>query len=266
MLAAFITLTSLIALLPALVMIDGILANGVVSAIVAIAMVTVVLALDTGGLNRFSRLLGPTAFVVLFIPCLWMLLQVLPISIRSLANPVWVSTATAFDQPFVGAISLDISATLLSLARYCAILAAALVAATVTLDKQRAESVLSLLTGIAALIAAELIGYDLGCLRFPGYDHLGERADAMNIAVIGLVLSCAATIRTYEHADSTRHRKSRMMAIVAASASTAALFICLSAILISADPVLFFAALFGTGILIAVLAIRRWRFGWDRRG
>ena len=261
MIAAFIMLTSLIALLPALVMVDGILANGVVSAIVAIAMVTVVLALDTSELNRFSRLLGPTAFVVLFIPCLWMLLQVLPISIRALANPVWVSTATALDQPFVGAISLDISATLLSLARYCAILAAAFVTATVTLDKQRAESVLTLLTGIAALIAAELIGYNLGYLRLPGYEHLGERADATIIAIIGFVLSCATTIRAYEHLDRTKHRKSRMMAIVAASASMAALFICLSAILISGDPVLFLAALFGAGILIAVLAIRRWRLG-----
>ena len=181
MVAAFIMLTSLIALLPALVMVDGILANGVVSAIVAIAMVTVVLTLDTSGLNRFSRLLGSAASVALFIPCLWMLLQVLPISIRSLANPVWVSASTALDKPFVGTISLDISATLLSLARYCAILAAAFVTATVTLDKQRAESVLSLLTGTAALIAAELIGYDLGYLRLPGYEHLGERADASGI-------------------------------------------------------------------------------------
>jgi len=41
----------------------------------------------------------------------------------------------------------------------------------------------------------------------------------------------------------------------------AALLICLSAILISGDPVLFFAALFGAGIPIAVLAIRRWRLG-----
>jgi hypothetical protein len=261
MIAAFIMLTSLIALLPALVMVDGILANGVVSAIVGIAMVTVVLTLDTSGLNRFSRLLGPTAFTVVFIPCLWMLLQVLPISIRALANPVWVSTATALDQPFVGAISLDISATLLSLARYCAILAAAFVTATVTLDKQRAESVLTLLTGIAALIAAELIGYNLGYLRLPGYEHLGERADATIIAIIGFILSCATTIRAYEHLDRTRHRKSRMMAIVAASASMAALFICLSAILISGDPVLFLAALFGAGIPIAVLAIRRWRLG-----
>src|SRR6202171_5655639 len=259
MIAAFIILTSLIALLPALMMIDSILASGVVSAIVASAMVAVVLAPNTSELNRFSRLLGPTAFIALFIPCLWMLSQVLPISIRSLANPVWVSASTALDKPFVGAISLDISATLLSLARYCAILAAAFVTATITLNRQRAENVLSLLTGTAALIAAELIGYDLGYLRLPGYEHLGERADTMNIAVIGFILSCATSIRTYEPLVSTQHRKSPMMAMVAASASIAALFICLSAILISADSILFLAALFGTGVLIAVLAIRRWR-------
>jgi hypothetical protein len=51
------------------------------------------------------------------------------------------------------------------------------------------------------------------------------------------------------------------MAIVAASASMAALFICLSAILISGDPVLFLAALFGARILIAALVIRRRRLG-----
>jgi hypothetical protein len=261
MIVAFIILTSLIALLPALMMVDGILANGVVSATVAIAMVTVVLTLHSSDLNRFSRLLRPTAFIVLFIPCLWMLLQVLPIPSRSLANPIWVSASTALDKPFVGAISLDISATLLSLTRYCAILAAAFVTATVALNKQRAGSVLSLLTGIAALIAAELIGYDLGYLRLPGYEHLGERADAMNIAVIGFILSCAMAIRAYERLDSTRQRKSRMTAIVPVSASVAPLFVCLSAILISADLVLFLAALFGAGILIAVLAIRRWRLG-----
>jgi hypothetical protein len=269
MVAAFIILTSLLALLPMLMMVDGILANGVVSAIVAIAMVTMVLTLHTSDLNRFSRLLGPTAFIVLFIPCLWMLLQVLPIPIRSLANPVWMSASTALDKPFVGAISLDIGETLLSLARYCASLAAAFVTAAVTLNKQRAESVLSLLTAIAALIAAELIAFDLGYLRLPGFEHLGERADAINIAVIGFILSSATTIRAYELLDmqNMRHRNSRMMAKVAVSASVAALFICLSAILISANAVLFFSALFGTGILIGVLAIRRFRLGlWGQAG
>jgi hypothetical protein len=93
----------------------------------------------------------------------------------------------------------------------------------------------------------------------PGYEHLGWRADAMNIAVIGFILSCATTIRAYEHLDRKRQRKARMMARAAASITP--LFICLSAILISADPVLFLATLFGTGIVIALLAIRRWRLG-----
>jgi hypothetical protein len=261
MIVAFIMLTSLIALLPALIMVDGIFAIGVVSALVAIAMLTVVLTLHTSDLSRFSRLLGPVAIIALFVPCLWMLLQVLPIPIRALANPVWVSASTALGKPFVGAISLDISATLLSLARYCVTLAAAFIAATVTLNKHRAESILSLLTVIAALIAAELIGFDLGYLRLHGYEHLSERADATNIAVMGVILSCATAIRAYERLDSTRHRKSRTMAIVAASASMAALLICLSAILIAADAVVFLAALYGTGILVGVLAIRKWQLG-----
>jgi hypothetical protein len=265
MIAAFIILSSLLALLPTLMMVDGILANGLVLAIDAIGIMTVAFTLHTSDLNRFSRLLGPTAFIVLFIPCLWMLLQVLPIPVRSLANPIWISASTALDKPFVGAMSLDIGSTLLSLAHYCAGLAAAFVTAAVTLNKQRAESVLFLLTAIATLIAAELIGFDLDYLRFPGF----ERADALNIAVIGFILSCATTIKAYEYLDtpSTRHRNSRMKAKVAASASIAALFICLSAILISADAVMFLAALFGAGILISVFAIRRWRLGlWGQTG
>jgi hypothetical protein len=262
MIAAFIILTSLIALLPGLMLMDGILASGMVSAIVAFAMLMVVLTLHTRDLNRFSRLLRPAGFIVLFIPCVWMMLQVLPTPNRSVANPVWVSTSAALGKPFVGAISLDIGATALSLARYCALLAAAFVTATVTLDKQRAETVLSALTVIAALIAAELIGLDMGHLRLPGFDHPGERANAINIAVIGFILSCAMVISAYEHFDAPkRHQKTRRMAIVAASVSVVALCICLSAILIGGDPVLFLAALSGTGILTAVFVIRRWRLG-----
>src|SRR5436190_12563847 len=125
MTAAFTVLILLIAVLPTLMVVDGSLADGLVSAIVAIAMLTAALTLRTSDLTRFSRLLRPTAFIVLFVPCLWMLLQVLPISTRSLSNPVWVSASMALGTPFVGAVSLDIGATLLALARYCVILAAA---------------------------------------------------------------------------------------------------------------------------------------------
>jgi hypothetical protein len=269
MIVAFVILTSLVALIPALRMLGGNLATGVVSAVVATAMVTVALTLHSSDLNRFSRLLKPAAGIVLFIPCLWMLLQVLPAPASSLAHPVWVSASTALDTAFSGAVSLDIGATLLSLARYCAILATAFVAATISLDRQRAKSLLSLLAAIATLIAAELIAFDLGYIGFLGFNHSGERADAMNIAVIGFILCFAAAIRAYEQLEvkSMRQRKSRTTAIVAVSASMVALCICLAAILISAGLVLLLSALFGAGILIGVMAIRRWQLGlWGHMG
>ena len=219
MTAAFTVLILLIAVLPTLMVVDGSLADGLVSAIVAIAMVTAGLTLPTSELNRFSRLLRPTGFIVLFVPCLWMLLQVLPISTQSLANSVWVSASTALGKPFIGAVSLDIGATLLAVVRYCTVLAAAFVSASISLNKSGAENLLSLLTGIAVLIAIELIGFDLGYLRLLGYERLAEPASGMNIVVMGVVLSCAMAIRSYEHLDSTRRNKPRTIAMVAGSAS-----------------------------------------------
>jgi hypothetical protein len=269
MIAAFIILSSLLTLLPTLMMVDSIFANGVVLAFDAIGMVAVALTLQAGDLERFSRLLRPTAIVALLIPCLWMLLQVVSMPARTLANPIWVSASTALDKPFLGAMSMDIGATLLSLARYCAGLATAFIAAAVTLGKQRAESVLYLLTAVAALITAELIGFDLGYLRLPGF----ERAEAIDIAVIGFILSCATTIRAYELLGTPNSRQKAMQKTapmttkVAASASVAIFFIFLSAILMNANTILLFAALFGAGVLISVLAIRRWRLGlWGQAG
>jgi hypothetical protein len=265
MIAAFIILSVLLTLLPTLMLVDGIFASGVVLAIDALGILTVALTLNGSDVNRFSRLLGTGAIIGLFVPCLWMLLQVLPIPARSLANPIWLSASTALDKSFMGAISLDIGATLLSLARYCAGLAAAFVAAAVTLGKQRAESVLYLLTAVAALIAAELIGFDLGYLRLPGF----ARAEAMDVAVIGFILSCATAIRAYEllGTSNPRQKNSPIVGKVSASASMTALCICLSAILMSANAVLIFAALFGAGVLIGVLAIRKLRLGlWGQAG
>jgi hypothetical protein len=261
MTAAFILLSSLLTIVPTLMMVDGILAEGVTSAIVAIALMSVAFSLHAVDLNRFSRLFRPSVFIILLIPCFWMLLQVLPISIQALTNPVWLSSSSALDKPFVGAISLDIGSTLLSLTRYCTGLAAGFVTAALTLNKPRAESILFLLTAVAGLIAIESVGFNLDYLHLPGFDQ----TDAKNIAVIGFVLSCATAILVYEHLGTpgTRPRDSK----VAVFTSMAVLLICLSAILISADAILIFAAVFGAGILISVLVIRKWRLGpWGMAG
>jgi hypothetical protein len=265
MFATFLLLSALLALLPTLMMAGGTLALGLALAIVAIATLTTAVTLQGDELTRFSRLLRPVAVVALFIPAVWMLLQVLPMPASVLANPIWASASAALDRPLAGTVSLDTGATLLALARYCAGVAAAFVAAAVTLSRPRAETIFSLLTAIAALIAAELIGFELGYLRLPGF----ERADATDIAVIGFVLSCAMMIRAYEQLDTSasRRRNSPVTAKVEASASLVALIICLSAILISRESVLLFAALFGSGVLISAWVIRRWRLGlWGQIG
>src|SRR4051794_36074968 len=119
-------LISLIALQPALMLIEGNIAAGAVLAVLAVATLAVVIDLRTADLHRFSRLLRPAAFIVLLIPGVCMLLQILPVA-RSVANPVWVSASAALEKPFLGSASLDIGATLLSFARYCAVLACAFV-------------------------------------------------------------------------------------------------------------------------------------------
>jgi hypothetical protein len=265
MIATFIILISLLAVLPALMMVNGILANGLASAIVATALLTMAVALNSDDLDRFFRILRPTAFIILFIPCIWMLFQIVPFPGRYLANPVWVSASTALGKPLVDAISLDIGGTLLSLAHYCTSLAAAFVTAAVSLNKQRAGSVLSLLAAIATLITVEKMAFDLGYLRWLGF----ASPDAMVVAVMGFILCCGTMIRAYERLSSRnpRHRDSRKVAKVEAVASIAALLICLSAILIDADTVLLLAAMLGVGVLLAVWAIRKWRLGlWGHTG
>ena len=69
----------------------------------------------------------------------------------ALVNPIWASAAAALNQRLAGTITVDVGATLLSLAQYCAVVAAALVTAAITLDRHRAAQVLYILMVIMAL-------------------------------------------------------------------------------------------------------------------
>ncbi len=269
MIAAFVILITLIALLPALTIVDSVLAVGMSSAIVALALVSVGLFLQTNELQRFTKLLTPAALASLFLPCALMFFQILPMPVRQLANPVWSSASLALGTPIVGTVSLDTGAALLSLAHYCAALAAALVAAAVALNRQRAENILLFLSMIAAVIAAGLIGVELGYLSSPGFAQIAERADGVDIAVIGVVLSCATGVQAYEHLDNRNARRQRPQTnpIAVAAISAATLLICLIAVFIAADIILLVAMLFGIGTLAGLLSIRKWRFGpWGQAG
>src|SRR5574337_502171 len=120
----FFALASLIALIPAFGMVGRFQAIGGASAILALALVAAALVMPAGSLGRFTRLMQPVLIALIAAPALWMVVQILPMPLHALANPIWSSASSALNRPLAGAITIDIGATLLSLAQYCAVVAA----------------------------------------------------------------------------------------------------------------------------------------------
>jgi hypothetical protein len=255
--------------LPAIMMVDDVRTIGLISILEAATLATAAFALHAGTLQRLRRIFTPAAFLLLFIPCFWMLLQIMPTSSSWFMNAVWISAAQALGQPLRGAISMDVGATLLTLASYIAVIAAAFIVAITALDRERAESILFALTTIAALIAAGVIASDLGYPPISATELIAKRADAISIAAFGVILSCAVALHSYAHIHSrkVRQRKPVTAPTLSLSIALGALFICLIAIVVCADLVVLIITLFGASILIGAFAIRKWRLDlWGRAG
>src|SRR5579862_5923367 len=87
---------------PAVLLTDGLVVQGIVSGIVAVALAIAARELRPGETEFFisiSRLLAAVALI----PAIWMLVQVLPL--RSLVHPIWKSAEKALGHPVAGAIS-----------------------------------------------------------------------------------------------------------------------------------------------------------------
>jgi hypothetical protein len=269
MIVPSVMLASLVALIPALGMLDGVGMIGAVSAMLAAALMVLSIALPAASLVRFTRMLRPVVVVVLAAPALWMILQIIPMPAGALVNPIWASASAALHQRFAGTITVDVGATLLSLAQYCAVIAAALVTAAVTLDRQRARHVLYILMVITALVAARQIAQELALLDHLSLGESGDgRSQALVIAVAGIVLSCGTAIHAVDQLQQTgRSRPSTRSSIFTLSGAMLSLFICAAAILVRVSPAVFIAALLGAGTLLAVYAIRQWLLGpWGAAG
>jgi hypothetical protein len=253
----------LAALLPAIGMRDDVWTVGLVSGILSAALMILAVALPVTSLVRITRLLRPVLLVALAAPAIWMLLQVIPLP-HALINPIWASTSAALNERLQGVISVDIGDTLLSLARYCAVIAIAVVTAAVALDRERAAHILYVLVAIAMLVAMRQI-----VTIFAGVspDDPG-RAGSLVAAVIGILLACAMTMHAIDQLQrSGRQQRSRTLGVARVSVAILSLFICAAATLVGGTPAFVVAALFGAGTLLAIFAIRRWLFGpWGVAG
>jgi len=267
MIVPFVTLASLVVLFPAFETLDGVWAIGTASASLAAALMIIAIALPAMNLIRFTRLLRPILVVVLAAPVLWMLVQVIPLPAHALANPIWASASGALNQRLSGVISIDIGATLLSLAHYCAVLAAAVVATALALDRQRAAQILQILVVAATLVAARQVALEVVSVDSLSLAREG-RPQASVIAVIGILLACAMALQALNQLGrSGRPQRSRTKAVVVLSLAILSFFVCAAAILIPGNPATLAAALFGASMLLAVFTIRRWLLGpWGTAG
>src|SRR5262249_13524890 len=145
---------------PPLLVFDGLTVQGIASAVLACGIAAVAIAMRPGEVSFMLQSMR-MPLLLAAIPIAWMLLQILPLKMIGLANPVWYTAEQALGHRLGGSISIDPGATALVCAQWLLALAVMLLAAAVGVDRQRAEWVLFALVAGTALAAALLILQDL---------------------------------------------------------------------------------------------------------
>ena len=100
----------LIVVTPITLLFDGPIVHGLIIAAAAVSVAIVALRIRPGEIGFLSTVIRRT-IIVAAIFTLWMLIQVLPLKIVGLANPIWESAATALGRPSAGSIRIDPGAT-----------------------------------------------------------------------------------------------------------------------------------------------------------
>ena len=199
------------------------------------------------------------------LPAVWMLLQIVPLPLGTIENPIWRSAAAALGEPLSGHISIDLGFTLRELFGYLSLLSLTFLTAILTRNRDRAETVLFALCTITTFSALELI-----LLRdvagFNSDNAPSNFADPLvALAAFGMILNVAFIIRTKERHETRAQREARplrtYLGVMLLGAIGAA--VCLIAMTGYAtyDVVLataFGLAVLGLVVLIRRLSLRRW--------
>ena len=150
---------------------DGLLLQGCVAGIAAIALTLTARHLRPGE-TEFLISVVRLPLLAAAIPALWIALQSLPLGF--LSHPIWKSTAVALHQPIEGSISIDPAASLLTLGFFLSLIAIAFVTAAVAVDRQRAQTLLFALMfasiTISLIVIVQYI-FSLATWRFFRYER-----------------------------------------------------------------------------------------------
>jgi hypothetical protein len=253
-----------IAMTPVVLFLDGPVTLGFACAVLAIALIVFAQMQRPGELAHLSTLVWPIAFIMI-LPALLMALQTVPLPFLShFANPIWESASTALGRSLMPSLSIDPGATLFSLCRYLAWLGVGLLAAAISIDRQRAEWVLFAVTAATVLIANLLILSDAaGSSLFSEVQNAARRGGALDAAALGVVLSVACADRAYERFETRRSTVPRSGPRLARNflLCLMAFIICTGAVAQAHSVNAMFAAAIGLVILLSVIMIRRFGLG-----
>jgi hypothetical protein len=243
-------LAALICGSPAILLHGGLISSGIVAGILAVALTLTSISLRPGEAH-FLASAARSAFLFIAIPALWILFQVCPVGI--LAHPIWTSAGLALGHSTLGTISIDPGTTVIGLGQYVTLCVAAFVSAAVAIDRRRATWVLFALI-IASVIDALLV------LTHDWLLSLGEpfaRTQALECALVGIVVVTAAIVRIFDRYSTGRSRgESKSRVVRALAISAVALMICFAALFADGSSGMFIAAGCGVATLICVLIVR----------
>jgi hypothetical protein len=258
---SFAMLVVVIAAVPVLAITPGWLGPQLLSLAVAVMLLLLSGAPDTD-IARSLAVFKPLTTAAL-LPGAWMLLQLVPLPPGSIEHPVWRSAAAALAEPLSGHVSIDLGDTMRGLSGYLSLIALAFLTAVLSRNRDRAETLLSVLCAITTFIAVESILFrDLAAVR--SGNATADFADSVAaIAAFGAILNAALVVRTVErHETQARGRPQPLRAYAGMMLlGVAGVTLCLIALMTSTTYDMLIAVAFGLTVVAVVVLIRRLSLG-----
>jgi hypothetical protein len=256
---ALFVLIAVIVASPTILLFDGPATHTLVTGTTAAGIAIVSGAMRSGETIFFLSFARPAALLAA-LPALWMLIQIVPLGL--FPHPIWASAQATLGHPIFGSISIDAGSGVQALGRYLTVAGIGFWSAATAVDRQRAERILFALVAATALTSAiALAGRALafGDFEKPGFAF----AQAADCIVIGLVVTAAAIVRTWERYETRHANPGRSVRTLAGTfaACLAAFALCMASLLVLAPKSAFLAASCGIGSLAAVVLIRRLGLG-----
>lgn len=252
MFGAFILIEVLAATVPVLTVYDGPPIQALTMAAVATGLAIVAATMPPREAGHCSQLFRLTGWA-LALPAIWIAVQIVPLPIRSLSNPIWRSVEPALGRSLFGSITVDYGKTVVALAQYLLAVGVVIATSAVTINRDRAERVLLCITLVTTAMALMLIAdQPAGIASYTTIETLRGGS------ALGTVAAAASAVRLFETREKRAERnENSSQQFVQAAVSLGGLLICWVAVIAFAPSQLIFATACGFAISILV-ACGRW--------